>query len=131
MGARRYGISLLVFNSIAHELDVELNTKRDILYQRATMYYFVYHINTTALYWQEKPTLLMGENKVMDNFRIKIVMITKTTMANFQFAKFPFIDFVLTDRRNPWRPNRPVANLPAVDFRSQPREVPLPKPLNT
>ena len=40
----------------------------------------------------------MGENKVMDNFRIKIV--TKTTMANFQFAKFPFIDFVLTDRRN-------------------------------
>ena len=27
--------------------------------------------------------------------------------------------------------NRPVANLPVVDFRSQPREMPLPKPLNT
>ena len=26
---------------------------------------------------------------------------------------------------------RPVANLPVVDFRSQPREMPLPKPLNT
>ena len=27
--------------------------------------------------------------------------------------------------------NRPVANLPVVDFRSQLREMPLPKPLNT
>ena len=27
--------------------------------------------------------------------------------------------------------NRPVANLPVVDFRPQPREMPLPKPLNT
>ena len=27
--------------------------------------------------------------------------------------------------------NCPVANLPVVDFRSQPREIPLPKPLNT
>ena len=26
---------------------------------------------------------------------------------------------------------RPVANLPVVDFRSQPREMPSPKPLNT
>ena len=27
--------------------------------------------------------------------------------------------------------NRPVANLPVVDFHSQPREMPTPKPLNT
>ena len=27
--------------------------------------------------------------------------------------------------------NRPVANLPVVNFRSQPREISLPKPLNT
>ena len=27
--------------------------------------------------------------------------------------------------------NRPVANLSVVDFRPQPREMPLPKPLNT
>ena len=26
--------------------------------------------------------------------------------------------------------NRPVANLPVVDFHSQPREIPTPKPLN-
>ena len=30
------------------------------------MYYFVYHINTKALYWQEKSTLLMNENKGME-----------------------------------------------------------------
>ena len=28
------------------------------------MYYFVYHINTIALYWEEKPTSLMNENKI-------------------------------------------------------------------
>ena len=27
--------------------------------------------------------------------------------------------------------NRPAANLPVIDFRSQPREKPLPKPLKT
>ena len=57
MGARRYGISRRVCNSIAHELDVELNT----------------HINTIALYWEEKPTSLMNENKWIDNPRITIV----------------------------------------------------------
>ena len=73
MGACRYGISLRVFNSIAHEWDVELNTRREIPYLQATMYYFVYHINTIALYWEEKPTSLMNENKWIDNPRITIV----------------------------------------------------------
>ena len=73
MGARRYGISLRVFNSIAHEWDVELNTRSEIPYLQATMYYFVYHINTIALYWEEKPTSLMNENKWNDNLRITIV----------------------------------------------------------
>ena len=50
MGARRYGISLRVFNSIAHESDVELNTRREIPYLQATMYYFVYQIDTISLY---------------------------------------------------------------------------------
>ena len=36
------------------------------------MYYFVYHINTIALYWREKPTLSMNENKEIDNSPIKI-----------------------------------------------------------
>ena len=52
MGARRYGISLRV----EHE-------KRNFISTEATMYYFVYHINTIALYWEEKPTSLMNENK--------------------------------------------------------------------
>ena len=47
--------------SAANEWDVELNTRREIPYQQATMYYFVYHINTVALYWEEKSTLLMNE----------------------------------------------------------------------
>ena len=58
MGAYRYGISLRMFNSI----DVELNTRREIPYLQATMYYFVYHINTVAPYWEEKATSLMNEN---------------------------------------------------------------------
>ena len=37
------------------------------------MNYFVYHISTIALYRQEKSTLLMNENKRIDNPRIKIV----------------------------------------------------------
>ena len=37
------------------------------------MYYFVYHINTNALYWQEKATLFMNGNKRIDNPRMKIV----------------------------------------------------------
>ena len=32
------------------ERDVKLNTRREIPYLQATMYYFVYHINTIALY---------------------------------------------------------------------------------
>ena len=49
MGARGYGISPRVFNSIAHEWDVQLNTRREIPYLQATMYYFVYHVNEIAV----------------------------------------------------------------------------------
>ena len=73
MGAPRYGNSLRVFNSIAHEWDVELNTRRKISYLQVTMYYFVYHISTIALYWQEKSNLLINGNKRIDNPPIKIV----------------------------------------------------------
>ena len=51
----------------------ELNTRREITRLQATMYYFVYRINTIALYWEEKPTSLMNENKWIDNLRITIV----------------------------------------------------------
>ena len=47
--------------------------KREISYLQANMYYFVYHITTIALYWQEKSTLLMNENKRIDNPWIRIV----------------------------------------------------------
>ena len=78
MGARSCGISLRVFNTIAHEWDVELYTRGEISYLQATMYYFVYHINTKALYWLAKSTLLMNEwmnekKKKIDNPWIKIV----------------------------------------------------------
>ena len=55
------------------EWDVKLNTRREIPYLQATMYYFVYHINTIALFWEENPTSLMNANKWIDNPRITIV----------------------------------------------------------
>ena len=92
MGVRWYGISLQLFNS--NEWGVELKTRIEISYLPATTYYFVYHINTVALYWEEKSTFLMNENNRIDNPQIKIVKcfgpkaqdekmrwnITKTTM---------------------------------------------------
>ena len=114
MGARRYGISLREFNSIAHKWDVELNTRREISYLQVTRYYFVYHVNTIAFYWQEKSTLLMNENKRIDkspntNRRVRWRtqdenmrwITTKTNNGpNFQYTKFSVIELVLTDRRN-------------------------------
>ena len=41
--------------------------RREIPYLQATMYYFDYQINTTALYWEEKLTSLVNENKRVDN----------------------------------------------------------------
>ena len=50
----------------------QLNTRREILYLQATMYYFVYLIKTVALYWQEESTFLMNDNKRINNPQIKI-----------------------------------------------------------
>ena len=73
MGAHRCGLSLRVFNSIANARvsaasgwDVESKTSRESPYLQATMYYFVYHINTIALWWQEKQSSSMNENKRID-----------------------------------------------------------------
>ena len=147
MGARRYGISLREFNSVAHEWDVELNTRREISYLQVTRYYFVYHVNTIAFYWQEKSTLLMNENKTIDNPRIQIVKsvgalkmrtcvesLQKQTMGLiFNIQNFQLLNWSLPTEEiiQVTGQNRPVANLPVVNFRSQPREMPLPKPLNT
>ena len=59
--------------STANEWDVELNRRREISSTQGTMYYFVYRINTIALSWQEKSTLLMNENKRIASPWIKIV----------------------------------------------------------
>ena len=147
MGARRYGISLREFNSVAHEWDVELNTRREISYLQVTRYDFVYHVNTIAFYWQEKSTLLMNENKRIDNPRIQIVKcvgalkmktcvesLQKQTMGLiFNIQNFQLLNWSLPTEEiiQVTGQNRPVANLPVVNFRSQPREMPLPKPLNT
>ena len=147
MGARRYGISLREFNSVAHEWDVELNTRREISYLQVTRYYFVYHVNTIAFYWQEKSTLLMNENKRIDNPRIQIVKsvgalkmrtcvksLQKQTMGLiFNIQNFQLLNWSLPTEEiiQVTGQNRPVANLPVVNFRSQPREMQLPKPLNT
>ena len=60
-------------------------------------------------------------------------MIKKQLWTYFQFTKFSFIDFVLADRRNlsGKQPHGSVANLPVAEFRSQTREMLLPKPPNT
>ena len=77
------------------------------------MYHLVYHINTIALYWQEKPTLFMTENKGMDNSPIKIA---QWVGSKAQDGKMRWIM---------------ITNLPVADLHSQPREMLLPKPLNT
>ena len=69
MGTRRCGISFRAFNSIAHEWaqwtsEMSSWTRQAL---QATMYCVVYHINAIALYWQEKLTSSMNENKRIDN----------------------------------------------------------------
>ena len=127
----------------------ELNTRREIPYLQATMYYFVYHVNTKALYWQEKPTSSMNENKLIDNPQMTIeecvsansydgkmrwISIIKTTMVvifNLQNSHLLNLSLPTEEVFQVNGQNRPVANLPVVDFHSQPREMPTPKPLNT
>ena len=67
MSACRYEISLRVFNSIAHELAQRTSEheheKRNSI-STSNHVLFFYHINAIiALYWEEKPTSLMNENK--------------------------------------------------------------------
>ena len=110
------------------------------------MYYFVYHINTIALYWQEKPTLFMTENKGMDNAPIKIaqwvgvkaqdgnsrwIMITKTIMDVNLNLQNSHSSLPTEKNLSGKRPHRPVANLPVADLRSRRREMLLLKLLNT
>ena len=79
--------------------------------------FFVYHINTTALYWQEKLTFLMNENKRINNpwirvvkcvdaFKMKISVesLQKQTVGLiFNKKKITVVELVLTDRKKPFR----------------------------
>ena len=61
-------------------------------------------------------------------------MITKTTMVvifNLQNSHSLTFSFPTEEVFQVNGQNRPVANLPVVDFHSQPREMLTPKPLNT
>ena len=136
MSVRGYGISLGVFSSIAHEWDVELNTRTEISHLQTTMYYFVYHINTIALYCQQKSTLLMNENKRIDNPLIKKTLKSltysrwKQTMGlifNIQNCQLFMSSLATEEIFQVHGQNRLVANLPVVDFRSRPREMLSPK----
>ena len=80
------------------------------------MYYFVYYINTIALYWKEKPTSLTNKNKEIDNSPIKIAQWVNAEGPkwknalnhdyknnygrNFQCTIFSFIDFVWNAEKN-------------------------------
>ena len=59
-------------------------------------------------------------------------MTAKTTMVViFNLKDSPFIDLPTEEVFQVNGQNRPVANLPVVDFHSQPREILTPKPLDT
>ena len=89
----------------------------------------------------------MNENKRIDNPRIQIVKCVgalkmKTCVESLQKQTMGLIFNIQNSQLLNWSlpteeiiqvpgQNRPVANLPVVDFRFQPREMPLPKPLNT
>ena len=142
MGACRYGIYLRVFNLIAHAWaqSYEWDEKRNFI-STSNHALFFYQLNTIALCWQY---FINEWNERIDNLRIEtksalaqarwkhaLITIKTNNGRNFSWTKFSVIDLVLTDRRNLSRTqNRPVANLPVVDCRSQPQEMPLPKPLN-
>ena len=49
------------------------HSKRNSISTSSYLLYCLSDINTIALYWEEKPTSLMNENKRIDNSRITIV----------------------------------------------------------
>ena len=67
MGARRYGISLRVLNSIARENSNFISTSNHVLFGLS----YIYILNSPLL--TKKSIWLMNENKRIDNSRLKIV----------------------------------------------------------
>ena len=93
--------------------------------------FFVYHKNTITLYWQEKSTLLMNENRSIDNPWMSVVKCVdalkmKTCVESLQKQTVGLIFNIQNSQLLNWslatekifqvdRKNR--ANLPAVNFR--------------
>ena len=85
----------------------ELNTRKGIPCLEATMYDFIYHINTIALQWQEKPPSLINEIKRIDNrtlrwsegsrWKTRWIMITNkaTEYVTFGFSFHILVFFPL------------------------------------
>ena len=134
MGAHRYGISLLAFNSISHEWDNEFNKRREVLYLKATVYY-LFEVNSISLYWQEKMTLLTNsvreKKKQSESARaIKLNMkkcvesLQKQTMGGTFFSQNSR-RFLYWQKKNlirktgnlPWSwRSRPLSNIPDANF---------------
>lgn len=87
MGACRYGISLQVFTHTSW-VRCQVEHKKRIPYLQPNMYYFVYHINTIALFQQEKLTSLMNEKKWINKHWITIVQCIS---ANSQDGKMHWV----------------------------------------
>ena len=68
MVAQRCGISLRVFNLISQELDIEFNTRREIPYLQAAMYYFVYYINILMTFFYDFPKISDHFLKISEEF---------------------------------------------------------------
>ena len=107
------------------------------------MYYFVYHYKHNSPFLTRKVDFVNG----IDNLRIKIVkcisaLKMKICVDSLQKQTIGLIFNIQNSQSLNWPlpkeeifqvhgQNRPVISLPVVDFRSQPREMPLTKPLST
>ena len=91
------------------------------------------HVKSGTLYGR---TVVRSYIQIHDE-KMRWIITKKNNKHTFHSKKFLVIDFVLTDRRNISRtvPKSASGNstslAPAVDCCSQPREMPLAKPLNT
>ena len=76
----------------------------------------------------------VGAKYNSSNGKMRRITITKTTMFvifNLQNSHLLTLSLPTEEVFQVNGQNRPVANLPVVDFHSQPREMLTPKPLNT
>ena len=84
MGVHWFRIFLWVFNLIAHQWDVKLNTKKEKFHiYKQPCIIFLIHINMIALYWRKKLTFTTNGNK-----KIQCIKSTcgKSSCIRFSFS---------------------------------------------